>query len=104
MQPPKRVRVGATTYTVQVTGKTLLYGETDHLQTEIRLNSGQSQDSLRDTVLHEVLHAVLWISGANKLLTLDDDAEERLTRLLAPWLLTLLRDNPRLLAFLIASD
>lgn len=52
----------------------------------------------RDTLLHELLHAIWAHTG----LSYEDDEQERVVGALAPWLLGALRDNPRLVAFLLA--
>lgn len=99
---PDVVRVGSIDWDVTVNPDAKLYGKTRHKATQIVL-CPQSPASMRDSLLHEVMHAVFWGAGGEKLLDLDKDAEERLVRLLSPWLLSLIRDNPELIAFLTAE-
>lgn len=57
---------------------------------------------LRDTLLHETLHALVAQTGlAEAGGPLHGDAEEQVIRALAPLLLHLLAENPRLVQFLV---
>lgn len=100
LPPPSTIRVGACDWRVTVAADAKLFGKTRHKATEILLCE-QSPASMRDSLIHEVLHAVWWCAGGEKLLDIDKDAEERLIRLLSPWLLSLIRDNPHLVAYLV---
>lgn len=99
---PDAVLVGATRYTVESRDRKL-FGRTDNRHSTIMVSSRQSGASARDTLLHEVLHAILWCSAAGRMLPLGDEDEERLVRLLTPWLLAVIRDNPELIDYLIAE-
>jgi hypothetical protein len=74
-------------------------GETDNPNCEILVLRKQAPASKRDTLLHETLHAILWLSGMSN--EMDGDTEEKYVRYLTPWLLAFLRDNPEALAFLL---
>lgn len=100
---PKIVHIGPIDYRVK-TNRAELFGETDNSQTVITLTARQSPPSMRDTLLHEVLHAALWCSGATHVLDLGDETEEHLIRFLAPWLLGVIRANPDLIDFLRESE
>ncbi len=55
----------------------------------------------RDTVLHEVLHALLDQTGAKRRFKeVGTDFEEEMVVELTPRILQVLRDNPRLVAYL----
>lgn len=56
----------------------------------------QGFDQERDTVLHEVCHAIIDLQD----LITDEDDKERITAALVPVLLGVLRDNPGLVAYL----
>lgn len=106
MKPPKVVYVGPYDYTVRFT-KSLgasLYGETDNTNSELLVHPKQSPSNLRDTLLHEALHAIFHVSGASKALSWDMATEEQLIRLLNPWLVQLVQDNPELIAYLIEGQ
>ena len=102
---PKVLHIGAATYDVKPKGRHFdLLGETDDNNTVIKIRTkNQSIACQRDTLLHEAMHAIFWCSGMKNNEGFSSDAEERIIRVLAPWLLALLRDNPDLLAFLLEN-
>lgn len=100
---PAELRIGPHTYRVRLSDKLEEYGHTDNRQSKIRLAGWQADGQLRDTLLHEALHAIVWCSGGSRLLALSDEDEERMVRLISPWLLQLLRDNPDLVRYLLVS-
>ena len=102
MKLPSTVAIGQSTYAITEGAPKGYLGRTHKRKQVIQIEPTQGAGSRRDTLLHESLHALLHESGGTKLLDVDDDAEERLIRLLSPWLLMLLRDNPDLVAFLLA--
>tara|TARA_R110002051_G_C8695173_1_gene493608 strand:+ start:275 stop:571 length:297 start_codon:yes stop_codon:yes gene_type:complete len=63
----------------------------------IHLNIRQGADSLRDTCLHEILHAVHYLTGCD-----DDDIEERFTSMGATGLRLVLMENPELTAWILS--
>lgn len=79
------------------------YGATDRACLKIIIRGGGilSEDSARDTLLHEVLHAVIGVSTM-ELYHAEDNLEEKVVGQLAPLLLAVLRDNPELVAALIS--
>lgn len=73
------------------------HGECVHRQCQIYVDMDDCVAQQRDTLLHELVHA------------LDEDDQviklkERQVRLVATLLLTLMRQNPELVAFLMAPD
>ncbi len=70
-------------------------GECDHVTAIISVSPKQTEDSRRDTLLHEVTHAV------------DEELQlrmsERQVRLLATGLLETFRSNPALVAYLVGE-
>lgn len=84
-----------------------LLGQCDNEQLIIHVNPDQHPVELRETVLHECLHAIWDIVGSREELSAfrDEDErahEERLVLKQAPRLLEFLLDNPELLAWLLA--
>lgn len=99
MRPPKRIVIGNHVFKVRLGSirSGALLGQTTHRKTLIKVDGSCSASQVRDTVLHEVLHAVI-NDGPNDL---DPDVEERIVRVIAPALLGVLRNNPQLLEFLL---
>jgi hypothetical protein len=107
MRPPARLHVGPHQYTVNVDAVRCrdlgVRGQTDADALAILLNPALPISMQRDTLLHELLHALFDVQGTDvsDRPLLDDDEEERLVRGLAPLLLDALRRNPRLVTFLL---
>lgn len=102
MPLPKLVYLGAADYIVREKKRmdlTTLLGETNNDNSEIFIRAKQSACSKRDTFLHEVLHAIIWLSGMGN--DMDTEAEERAVRWLTPWILAFLRDNPDAVQYLL---
>lgn len=100
---PKVVYVGPADYDVTLVKKLDLMGETDSNNTEILLRLALSPSAARGTLVHELLHAVLFESGLDKhTFNLGEPAEqERLVAGLAPWIYAVFfLDNPDLTAYL----
>jgi hypothetical protein len=91
---PGYLKVGPFNYTVELhegywnKDDERVYGEVDERNCTINLDIDASPEMVRDSIVHEVLHAML--------LMYDKDDEE-LVRLLAPMLLQVMRDNPKLM-------
>jgi len=94
MDIPRYLKVGPFNYTVELhdgywnKDDIRVYGEVDERGATIHLDVDASPEVIRDSIVHEVIHAIL--------LMYDRDDED-LVRLLAPMLLQVIRDNPRLM-------
>ena len=110
---PTRVKVGEHDYRLvtdlsRAADCDVNYGATFPARCEIVLNPEQAPTQMRDTVLHELFHAVCDNVGlsdhvdAPKDSVLTRELEERVVRALATGILSLLRRNPRLVAYLVA--
>lgn len=94
----QQVKVGPFRYRVRRTRRMdeNLYGHCDHEKQEILLRAGLVHDQAADTLLHEVLHAVFFVSHNGR----PPKREEKLILRITPVLLAVLRDNPELIAYL----
>ena len=122
--PPATVAVGPFSYDlgidpVKVSNKAVelgfdLLGYTDNTAQDISVAPGMGPLLERETVLHEVLHAVFAVTGSRELIIHDgqeehpkkDDPyglEERVIRALCTTLFGVLRDNPDLVAYLTSE-
>lgn len=107
MKPPASIKVGPFDYTV-LTDKTTceqavcVYGQTMASRGTILLNPEQAPSQMRDTLLHEILHAAVDAASLSvgESAPINDATEEQIVRALSPWILQAIRDNPRLVAFL----
>ena len=100
VKPPHKIKVGLHVYRVRVNASGGMTGSdsgvTDHHGCVVHLDTTQALSMRQDTLLHETLHAVLLPYN------MDSEAEEKLIRFLAPALLTVLRENPKLTQYLLA--
>lgn len=82
-------------------------GITDHLEGGIYIKPGISIDETKATVLHELLHCMVWDIG----LPMDkfwcaenDETEEALVSAWEPRLFALMKDNQDLFGWLMGND
>jgi len=112
MKRPKKVAVGHVVYDIrteerlsEITGTSGTCGQ--DVQT-ILIDDQLGPDQERETVLHELLHAIFYATSAHRLLEELEktaemkDLEENFIQPLASRLLELLRDNPDLVKYLIS--
>jgi hypothetical protein len=79
-----------------------LVGLTDVQKTVIWVDDDMSLSQIQDTLLHELLHALFDACGLS--VELEGNIEERIVRVLAPALLSMLKDNPGLVKKLGVSE
>lgn len=109
---PRRVNIGAVEYRVKWSRKRIrrhaktqgddtvqYWGATDLLNSVILINPEASEDQQRDTLLHEVLHAI-----AHTFHVQWCKDEERMIRRLTPLLLIVMQQNPKLSSYLFRGD
>ena len=100
MARPSMVKVGPYLYDIiyrhPVSDSEELYGLTINRDHRIIVGTDQSDLASKDTLLHELLHAVMWTSGAFR----HVGDEEQVVTVMATCLLGVLRDNPELVAHL----
>jgi hypothetical protein len=93
VEVPRYLKVGPFQYKVEThvgywnKDDIRVYGEVDERTCTINLDVDASAEVIRDSIVHEILHAIL--------LMYDKDDED-LVRLLAPMLLQVIRENPKL--------
>lgn len=106
MKPPRKVKVGPYAYTVRFDDAAMSAAGANGAclpdVASILLDSTCAPDTERDTVLHELLHAI-WKQTQLVIEHPDGDSDsvgEKLIQTLAPRLLDLLRSNPKLVEYL----
>lgn len=103
MTPPKKVKVGPFSVSVRLESlreaseNSLIGLWQDHLLSVI-LDNGMPGEQEQETLLHELIHAAWDCTGLSK--RLDDDQEEEVIRSISPLIFGMLRDNPKLVAYL----
>lgn len=109
---PTTIRIGPYDYTVIVDSERIkeleretsseLYGITSPGILEIALQPNVADMVLRETLLHELIHALFYNTGISERFT--DKTEEQIVRALSPALFSLLRDNPALVACIMGDS
>lgn len=110
MKPPKSVKIGPHKFTVEYDARACdtagVVGACLEDEARIILDPQQAKTQQRETLLHETLHGVwgqTWMDNPYP----DGDSKgegELMVKELASRFLLLLRDNPRLIAFLTEED
>ena len=91
------VRILGRKYTIKPVQNTDFYGRCHNKDAFIELLTDQDEFGLKDTLLHEIMHAILHQQGA----THEYELEESFVRPLATGIMTVLQDNPKLAQFLM---
>lgn len=78
-------------------------GFTDYTSARINVSPGQDEFATRDTLLHEVMHAIRFQQGVNTGTEEEYAAEEPYVRSLATGLIAFFRDNPGVAQWLITD-
>lgn len=114
---PAKVRVGYLTYAILYISdedwgrRNLpdgLGGMSDHEKATlfIRVTVDRQEDTIRETLNHEILHAVWTHTGLNNQHLMSktdpDNVEELVVNTISPSLLMVLNDNPNVLAYLLS--
>lgn len=106
MTPPRKIRVGPHLYTVVRDKETARHAEafglTDVRRMQVLIDPDQSTGALRDTLLHECLHAVFNVTGLGQ--EWGSEKDEAIVTRVTPALLALLRDNPQAVAFWMENE
>jgi hypothetical protein len=99
---PKRLTIEPFVYTVEArpewSAATGNMGNCITDAQQIIIDAGLTDQSERDTVLHEALHAAWGQTPLKK--KYEEDAEEEIIWTLTPRLLSLIQDNPELIQWL----
>jgi hypothetical protein len=102
LKPPATIQIGPHTYKLILSDARVVrlgddtdasFGECDTKHTTITVDPNQAPTMLRDTVIHELLHACMSLIGVTEDPGVDRDAEERIVLRLAPVLLQLVRQR-----------
>jgi hypothetical protein len=99
VKPPRKIKVGPFTYRIERgTVRDDEQGNTLFERQRIAIRPGLAPGLEAEVVTHECLHTLTELTG--QAARLGPKREEELVRALAPALLALLRENPRLVEYL----
>jgi hypothetical protein len=110
---PDKVKVGPWTYDIEWTNDKKWVkdghnrdwgGESAHVENKIFMRIGQAAEgTLKETLLHEILHCVFVVTGLNRYpepKSKYEDADEYLIHVMTPTLLHVMQDNPDVFEYL----
>lgn len=109
MKLPKRVKVGTVWYDIVIDNDLIsildktghhCFGFTEHQKSRIVLDGTLSPTMLKQTLWHEIGHAVWLLAGGQSIDELD---EELVMQHMTPLQLLVLVDNPELVYFLLSN-
>lgn len=110
MKCPTRIRVLGKVYSIEETENVqggedheVLSGHCAPLLCHIQVSTEQHIQQIRDSLLHELLHAI-WSESGLCCTIGEERIEEHLVHTLASAILALLRDNPALVRYLTAKE
>lgn len=92
--------MGQTSWNVVVTPHMEDFGLVEFNAATILLNENQTGDMIRDSLVHEILHVLLWSYGID---LGSPEQEEAVVKTLAPVLLEVLCNNSELLSVLVGD-
>ena len=95
---PTEVKIGPMTYSVELTD-TEEMGRLREVSSEIEVQEGMAHCQQQETLLHEVLHGI-FITAGSRSLGLEGDEEEKVVRLISPYVLMFIRENPEVIDYL----
>lgn len=104
---PKKIKVGPFEYAVELlhggqANAENVFGKANHNQRKIILADDNSEQQQKNTLLHEVIHAVWRVWGMD--FQHEKDTEEQVVTVLANGLHTVMLDNPKLFSYLNGTD
>lgn len=104
MNPPTSIKVGPFRFSVSLDGRRMSevavnrqrIGQTDLIHGTIHIEPDMPEQHQRETLLHEVIHAVHYVVNAPEKMTQEEAVSNT-----APMLLDVLQSNPDLVAYLL---
>jgi hypothetical protein len=99
MKPPKKFRLVGQDFTVRVRPLRKMLGRTIVDKQQITLGVAQGEGSMRECLLHEILHVAICKAGMPRDI-LNEGKDEAMVKRLAPLLMELLCENPAVYAYI----
>lgn len=108
MKIPRKLRIGPHTFIVKTDDESVRVLRADPARGDcvphdqvIRVDPERPESGVAETLMHETLHGIWDVSGL-RAAGCDDD-EEQIVTTFAPWLVLVLRDNPKLVKVLLGE-
>lgn len=107
MDFPTHVKIGWKRFKIEVwdpvgAAREHMYGQCDHLASTIRVDTSHGPHQALETLIHECYHAAFDVGGISRVEGNDHRyTEEAVVSYLAGWHMTLMADNPHLLAYIV---
>lgn len=99
--PPERIKVGPYHWTVKYNRlMPMIYGNSDLPTLTIRLDPYLPPDQLKETLLHEIFHACMFVGTGGQSTEGLPYMDDQLIEATVPTLLQVMRDNPELVKWL----
>lgn len=95
-----RIKIGEVVWKVNETSHIDDFGVTEYMAGEILLNSSQTTSQMRETLLHEVCHAIVFSYGIQ---LGTPEQEEQFINSFSPVLLSVICNNPEFLSILVGE-
>ena len=107
---PTDVWVGAKPYIIEYNHDKLmihcgekqkdLLGMSNHMFQTILIDDAMAEQTIRDTVWHEIMHCIWWDAHMNNL----EMNQEDIVGLLTPRIISMMRVNPDVMAYMLYSS
>ena len=103
LEPPSQVQIGPFTWRIDFVDEInegRRYGDTNEMQLRIRVATNVPLQQQQDTLVHELLHAIIVTSGASATWKNADDLDEIVVATCSSLLWQVIRDHPDVCAWL----
>lgn len=100
---PRRVRINGEEFAIRYRkflAKEKAVGLCRYQESRLEIATGQTEFNTRDTVLHEIIHAILVKQGHTGS-CFEDETEERYVNAIASGVIGVLQDNPEFAQWLV---
>lgn len=102
-KPPSTIKAGPFTWNVRFVKTGDAFGEIVYRPLELRIAPDLPPDQLKETMLHELLHASMFVGGggtSGPVIHGEEMTDDQFIEAAAPTMLQIFRDNPELVAWL----
>lgn len=104
MKMPNQVKVGGHQISIKIAPRSDIKGSADYrcYTKAIRVADDMAPSEVGTSVVHEILHAMWHSSGLYQ--SYKPKTEEDIVKTLEPWLYQVMRDNPKLVRWIMEAE